>query len=202
MGKDEWKVSIVNWLEGFPWQLFCSLTFRPGLLERHAGWRLRRWIEDCERVAGTTAFEWIAVPELGRSEFHFDVLIGGLEQHHADYHAAFAARWNRANGDARIDFYKPGVGGVRHMLRTISPREIDRIQMDLFTHRELETESNMVVFMHAETRRISSLGFLGPLPDSRRVGSGTDLASENDTSFEREAQHEDVRENTDAKEEL
>jgi len=202
MVREEWKVSIINWLEGFRWQLFCSLTFRPGLLERHAAWRLRRWIEDFGRAAGTTAFEWIAVPGLGRSEFHFYVLIGGLERHHSDYHAAFVGRWNRANGDARIDFYKPDIGGLRHMLRTISPREIDRIQMDLFTHRELETESNIVVFTHAETRRISSLGFLGPLPDSRRVDSGTDSASENDTSFEKEASHEDMQENTDAKEEL
>lgn len=34
--RTQWKDDFIAWLEEFPWQWFCSLTFRPGLNEAQA----------------------------------------------------------------------------------------------------------------------------------------------------------------------
>ena len=142
MNQGQWLDEMVDWLESFAWKWFCSLTFRPGLSEAQARWRLQRWIEELCEELGTSDFQWIGIPELGRTgaDLHFHLLIAGLCEWHAPERLAWMRRWWKFAGDARIDVYKPGVGGVRYVLKNVGPDDMDKIEFHLASRTRLESE--------------------------------------------------------------
>lgn len=133
MNDGQWRDEMESWLDEFPWLWFCTLTFRPGLSESHSRWRLRKWADELRAALGTEDFEWIGIPETGRTglDFHFHVLVGGLNDWHAPERQEFMRRWWKLAGDARIDVYKPGVGGVRYVLKNVGPDDMDKIEFHL-----------------------------------------------------------------------
>jgi len=82
MDDQKLRGDLEEWLDGFPWQWFATLTFRPGLKVQQCRWRLRQWIEEIRKALGTGNFGWVAVPEAGRTglDYHYHVLIGGLRE--------------------------------------------------------------------------------------------------------------------------
>lgn len=134
MVNGEWLDEMVNWLEGFPWQWFVTLTTRPGLSEVQLRWRLLRWADELREALGTQDFEWIAVPERGVTgwNFHFHVLIGGLKPGcGAAERLEWMRRWYKIAGDAQIEDYQPDAGGVRYILKHVGPWEFDQIEFRL-----------------------------------------------------------------------
>jgi hypothetical protein len=124
--RTQWKDDFIAWLEEFPWQWFCSLTFRPGLSEAQARWRLLRWADELRDALGTREFEWIAIPESGSAKlnFHYHALIAGLrESCGAVERLHYMRRWHRRAGDAHIVDYKPDIGGVRYVMKSIGPED-------------------------------------------------------------------------------
>jgi len=129
----DWRDAWATWWEGLPWKWMCTLTFRPGLLESQARWRLRKWASELRDALGTDDFEWIGIPELGRTgdDFHFHVLIGGLKNWHASERLEWMRRWHKIAGDARIDVYDPNLRGVRYVLKYLEPNDMDLIEFHL-----------------------------------------------------------------------
>jgi len=140
--RTEWKDDFVAWLEEFPWQWFCSLTFRPGLNEAQARWRLLRWADELRDALGTTGFEWIAIPESGSTKlnFHYHALVAGLrESCGAAERLDYMRRWQKRAGDAHIVDYKPGIGGVRYVLKSVRPGDTDKLELHLRSHIAAQT---------------------------------------------------------------
>jgi hypothetical protein len=142
MNAQEWRDEMASWLEGFPWKWFGSLTFRPGFSESQARWRLRRWAGELRTALGTKNFEWVAIPEVGKTgeDFHFHVLIGGLCNWHAGERLDFMRRWRAVAGDARIEVYDPNLRGVRYILKYVEPNDTDKIEFHLVSRTRLQAE--------------------------------------------------------------
>jgi hypothetical protein len=140
MDKNAWINEMVNWLEGFPWCWFCTLTFRPGLSPAQARWRLRKWADALRDDLGTLEFQWIGVHEHGRTgfDFHYHVLVAGLRERHAPQRVDWMRRWSKIGGDALIDAYKPDAGGVRYILKHIGPQDMDDVEMHLNSRTQLQ----------------------------------------------------------------
>ena len=49
-------------------------------------------------------------------------------------------RWRKLSGDARIDVYKPGVGGVRYILKNVGPDDLDKIEFHLVSRTRLQSQ--------------------------------------------------------------
>jgi len=141
MNREQWLDEFVEWLEAFPWCWFCSLTFRPGLSAAQARWRLRKWTDALRDELGTPNFEWIAVPEHGHTglDFHYHALIAGLREYHATQRLEWMRRWHKIGGDARIDTFKPDVGGVRYLLKNVGPQDTDALELHLNARTQLQT---------------------------------------------------------------
>jgi hypothetical protein len=141
MNRQEWLDEFVRWLEGFPWLWFCSLTFRPGLSPAAARWRLRKWMDALREALGTRDFQWVAVPERGRTglDFHYHVLVGGLRDWQAGERVEWMRRWYKFCGDARIDVYNPDAGGVRYILKFVGPEDMDSLEIHLKSGCQLQT---------------------------------------------------------------
>jgi len=141
MNRNEWLDEFSGWLERFPWCWFCTLTFRPGLSPAQARWRLRKWVETLREELGTCDFEWVAVPEYGRTgmDFHCHVLVAGLREHHAPQRLEWMRRWHKIGGEARIDIFKPDVGGIRYILKHVRPEDMDDLELHLNAGTPLQT---------------------------------------------------------------
>jgi hypothetical protein len=141
MRREEWLDELVAWFEGFPWLWFCSLTFRPGLSAAQARWRLRQWVDALHDDLGTLEFQWIGVPENGRTgmDFHYHALVAGLREYHAPQRLEWMRRWHKIGGDARIDIFKPDVGGVRYILKHVKPEDMDDLELHLNARTQLQT---------------------------------------------------------------
>jgi hypothetical protein len=142
MNKEEWRDEMANWWDEFPWLWFCILTFRPGLTESQSRWRLHKWAGELCAALGNKNFEWVAVPETGRTglDFHFHVLVGGLNDWHADERLNWMRHWNKLAGDALITVFKPGIGGVRYVLKHIGPGDMDKIEFHLVSRTRLQSQ--------------------------------------------------------------
>jgi hypothetical protein len=138
---EEWLDEFVAWLEGFPWCWFCSLTFCPGLSPAQARWRLRKWADALRDALGTSDFQWIAVPEHGRTgmDFHYHVLIAGLRECHAPQRVEWMRRSGKIGGDALIDTYKSDARGVRYILKHVNPNDMDNLELHLNARTQLQT---------------------------------------------------------------
>ena len=137
MGSTQWKDDFIAWLEEFPWQWFCSLTFRPGLSEAQARWRLLRWADELRDALGTREFEWIAIPESGSTKmnFHYHALIAGLRDScGAAERLDYMRRWHKRAGNAHIVDYRPDIGGIRYVLKSIGPEDTDKLELHLRSH--------------------------------------------------------------------
>jgi hypothetical protein len=158
MDKQEWQKEMVEWLESFQWLWFCTLTFRPGLSEPQAKWRLEQWLGELKEALGTDQFQWVSVAEWGktRADLHYHVLVRGLREWQAAQRVDFMKRWNRGCGNARIDPYRPGVGGVRYILKTIEPGGADRIDMNIVSLPGMATESSEEVTLMLDATRDDS----------------------------------------------
>jgi hypothetical protein len=141
MNRDEWRDEFTIWLEGFPWLWFCTLTFRPGLSPAAARWRLRKWFETLQGELGTAAFQWVAIPERGRTglDFHYHALVAGLCERHAPHRMEWMRRWQKIGGDARIDTYRPTAGGVSYILKQARPEDMDDFEIHLKSNTHLQT---------------------------------------------------------------
>lgn len=153
MNGGEWLDALVDWLEGFAWQWFCTLTFRPGLSPAQARWRLRRWADELRNALGTTSFQWLGVPEDGSTglNFHYHLLIAGLNPGcGAAERLCWMKKWHTLAGDARIEDFAANSGGVRYVLKHVVPGDLDAIEIHLAARPpaagdelEHETESNL-----------------------------------------------------------
>ena len=91
---------------------------------------------------GTPDFQWIAVPELGRTglDFHFHVLVAGLRKWHAPERMEWMGRWYKLAGDAHTDVYQAGGRGVSYILKSIGPNDMDAIEFELHSRTQMQTE--------------------------------------------------------------
>jgi hypothetical protein len=133
MKEDEWREQFSIWLEGFTWEWFCSMTFRPGLSQAQARWRMRKWVGALRDALGTADFGFVSVPETGstRLNFHFHILVTGLRECDASARLDWMRRWHKLAGDAHITKFNPGHGGIRYALKTIGPDSMDSIEFEL-----------------------------------------------------------------------
>jgi hypothetical protein len=139
---DQWRNEFSDWLAGFPWQWFVTLTFLPGSTEPKARWRLRAWVNELQQSLGTKDFEWVAIPEWGRTllDFHFHVLVAGLQRWHAKERHEWMRRWNQFSGDALITPFNPNAGGIRYMLKRVAPNDMDRLEIHFKSHTAIQTK--------------------------------------------------------------
>jgi hypothetical protein len=133
MHQEQWREELSDWLAGFPWMWFCTLTFRPGLSPAQARWRLRTWMDALQSDLGTSEFQWLAVPEHGRTglAFHFHALVAGLRDRRARQRVEWMRRWFKIGGDARIDAYNAAAGGIRYILKGVGPNHLDNLEIHL-----------------------------------------------------------------------
>jgi hypothetical protein len=142
MQNREWLDELVEWLEGYAWQWFVTLTSRPGLAEAQVRWRLLRWAEELGDTLGTRDFEWLGVPENGVTglHFHYHVLVAGLKPDcGAEERLQFMRRWYKLAGDARIEDFKADSGGVRYILKHVGPEQFDDIEFHFATRTNMPT---------------------------------------------------------------
>jgi len=144
MDTSDWQKETTVWLEGYPWQWFGSLTFRPYFTVGQRNARLRKWKDALKTELGTSDFNFIAIPELGKAgdDYHFHVLVGGLRAWHAEERLNWMKRWWTLSGDARIDPYQPNKGGVAYVLKQAGPEDFDEIEFDLSSHTRLQCTFN------------------------------------------------------------
>lgn len=137
-----WREEFADWLEGFPWQWFCSLTFRPGLSPAQARWRLRKWVGALRDALGTADFGWFAIPEVGKTkmDFHFHVLVMGLSKWHAPERLDFMRLWWKLAGDGRIYIFKPNIGGIPYILKSLGPDDLDSVEFELSARAQMQTK--------------------------------------------------------------
>jgi hypothetical protein len=136
----EWLDGLVGWLEGFSWMWFATLTSRPGLSQAKLRWRLLRWAAELREALGTPDFEWIGVPESGVTGLncHFHVLVGGLVAGcGAAERLEWMRRWYRLAGNAQIEDFRPGSGGVRYILKHVKG-DLDSIEWHLCSQTSAE----------------------------------------------------------------
>jgi hypothetical protein len=138
MTDGEWLYELTEWLDGFSWRWFATLTFRPGLSPAQMRWRLLRWAEELGDALGTGEFEWIGVPERGSTgvHSHYHVLIAGLDPGcGAAERLYWMRRWYKFAGDARIEDFRANSGGVRYILKHLGPNDFDTIEIHLVSRR-------------------------------------------------------------------
>jgi len=106
-----------EWLSTFPWDWWCTLTFRneysPDAATR-AFLRLTDWLR--KDSPGVGYFVGHEVGRLGR--LHLHALIGGLEPY--VQRTAAAKRWDRRHGHARIFPYDPDRGASHYIAKYVS----------------------------------------------------------------------------------
>jgi hypothetical protein len=141
MNQHDWQQEMAQWLEGYAWQWFASLTFRPGLSEHQRRWRLRQWAKELGEQLGTEDFSWFAVPERGRTGLdpHYHALIGGLREWHAVPRLRWMRRWWKLAGDARVDPYRPKEGGVGYILKGVGPEEFDDVEVHISSRTRMQS---------------------------------------------------------------
>jgi hypothetical protein len=128
----EMKDRVVDLLEGFTWQWLATLNFRPRFTEEQAKSRLREWCDQLRETLGTEDFEFVVVPKYGRrgNHFQFHLLITGLRPGCGDdERLEWVRRWSELSGYARISDFKPGIGGVRYILRYIDADDLNTVEM-------------------------------------------------------------------------
>jgi hypothetical protein len=142
MEAEKWRKDYESWLDGFRWEWFCSLTFRPGLKPKQARWRLHTWLEALRESLGTEDFGFVAVRENGRTgqNHHYHALIKGLKRSHYDERLDFMSRWWKLAGDALINPYKEGAGGISYILKDLDPSRPDDIEFNLSSDNQLQTK--------------------------------------------------------------
>lgn len=135
MDRGQWVSEMTMWLQEYLWQWFATLTFRPGFSEAQRLWRLRRWADELRDALGTSDFQWIGVPESGRTgmDFHFHVLVGGLKRWHSPEQIAWMRRWGKLAGDARISVFRKDAGGIEYILKHARPENADALEIHLST---------------------------------------------------------------------
>jgi hypothetical protein len=91
---------------------------------------------------GTTHFGFVAVPEFGTTlvNFHFHLLVAGLRQWRAPERLKWMTRWHQLAGDALITEFNPCAGGIRYVLKTIGPDDMDVIEFDLTSSTATQTQ--------------------------------------------------------------
>jgi hypothetical protein len=142
MEANTWRKDLENWLDGFAWLWFCSMTFRPGLKPKQARWRLDIWLETLRNDLGTADFSFVAVREFGKTgqDLHYHLLIKGLRRSHYDERLDFMRRWSKLAGDARIDPYKPGTGGIAYILKDLDQSRPEDLEFNLCPDNHLQTK--------------------------------------------------------------
>jgi hypothetical protein len=154
MKNGEWLEDLMDWLEAYPWQWFVTLTSRPGLSEAQARWRLLRWAEELQENLGTKTFHWVGVPENGVTglHFHYHLLVAGLKPGcGATERLSWMRRWWKLAGDAQIEDFRAGSGGVRYILKSVGPNDFDKIEFHLATRASIQTESGQKFFAGGQT---------------------------------------------------
>jgi len=131
----EWQKAMTAWLAPFPWNLFCTLTFRPYFTVRRRQELMRGWIKDVKRERSNV--NWIAVPEHGRTgnDYHFHVLIGGLPDVSAHERLHLMNLWT--SGDALITEFRPGESGITYILKDAGPET--EIEFEISEHSRMQS---------------------------------------------------------------
>jgi hypothetical protein len=146
MQNGEWLDELVDWLDEYAWQWFCTLTSRPGMSEAQVRWRLLRWAEHLQQEFGTPDFQWVGVPEHGTTglNFHYHVLVAGLKPGcGVTERLQFMRRWWKLAGEARIEDFKANSGGVRYVLKHVGPNTFDKIEFHLATRTRPQSQQRV-----------------------------------------------------------
>jgi hypothetical protein len=130
----EWQKAMAEWSATFPWNLFCTLTFRPYFTARQRQELMRDWIKDVKHKWGEV--NWFAVPEHGRTgeDYHYHILVGGLPDVSAHDRLEMMNLWT--SGDALVTEFASGANGIAYILKNAGPeteiefeiREVTRMQ--------------------------------------------------------------------------
>lgn len=170
MNKDEWKEGMVKWLQGFAWLWFCTLTFRPGLTEPQARWRLLLWLGNLRKALGTPDFGYFAVREYGRTggDLHYHVLVMGLSDAGPAAMLEWMRRWGKLGGDPRIGPFNPGPRGPEYILKDVVPDDQTAIELEMASGTYMQTA------MEGQEQAMSSTVGLDD-SGSKQKGEKTDM---------------------------
>ena len=128
--KNELIDSYEEWLAGYKWIWFATLTFgRLDIPPRRADDVFDQWISEVQDEDGAANFHWFRVTELGanRDHLHFHVLVGGLKN---GSKWPWSVRWNELAGDCIISYYSPFRGALRYLLKEVRPDQDCAIDFD------------------------------------------------------------------------
>ena len=162
MTTKEFRDAYEQWLSGFRWDWFATLTFRGTPTRGRAERLFREWIEKLKLTQGTQNFDWFRVTESGSDgdNLHFHVLICGLRS--SNLLPAYR-RWEQRAGEPCIENYRSEEGAIRYILKTVHPGGRD-LQVDfssLPTNRrsqsntKIQSKQNTVSRSRYQTRRRS-----------------------------------------------
>jgi hypothetical protein len=132
MNKRELIESYHEWLSGFKWNWFGTLTFRGFPPVGKARRCFDSWINELEHKYGQNDFRWFRVTERGitGSNIHFHVLIGGLRLCSGSRYLAMS-RWQQLAGEANITSFVPHKNGIFYILKTLQPAKDVEIDFHL-----------------------------------------------------------------------
>jgi len=131
MNRQELIDAYSDWLAGFKWCWFGTLTFRrsdiPFSIADHT---FKDWIREIETGDGADDFRWFRVTERGAygCNLHFHILIGGLRN---GTKLPWILRWNEMAGDALITYYFRSGNATRYIVKTAHPDRDFEIDFNL-----------------------------------------------------------------------
>jgi hypothetical protein len=128
----KWRSEMATFLGEFSWDWFCSLSYRPYYSTPHRRALLHQWIKEVRSNWGTESFGWFAVPERGKTgnDFHYHVLICGLQDVDAGHRLQAMKLWHDLAGDALITDYS-GDSGIVYILKEAGHNSMDEVEFDL-----------------------------------------------------------------------
>jgi hypothetical protein len=90
-------------------------------------------MENLRRDLGTKEFGWVAVREHGHTgqDLHYHALVTGLTDWHAPERLKWIQCWNKIGGDAQVDVYRRGKGGIQYILKDADPNDPDALEIEI-----------------------------------------------------------------------
>jgi len=120
----------LDWLSGFSWDWFVTLTF-PGYPSRaSAESKFRRWVERLRHERGRRGFRFVRVAEHGAFDdnLHFHLVVGGLKK--GSNPDKWCRRWEESAGRAQIRQYDVQQNGMAYLLKTLRPDDDFDIEVE------------------------------------------------------------------------
>jgi len=120
-----------EWLAGYRWDWFCTLTFRGYPSSTKATRTLERWLAELWDENGTGDFAYFFVRESGasRENFHWHGLVKGTQN--STERLPWLQRWWEIAGEGQIAYFDPDGNGIAYMLKHVRPGFDDGIIFEL-----------------------------------------------------------------------